>query len=285
MTIEEMRAIKTELGLTNCDISKGAGVPLGTVQKIFGGATTSPRKTTIESLSSFLSERAPDSRGTRVGLGAAVTRSARSSTLSETPFIYSTDQNPGEYPRQGSYTLDDYYRISEDRRIELINGVIYDMASPYASHQIIVQELGQLFSECTGKHPECKTFIAPLDVQLDKDDRTILQPDVIILCDKGKVKKGIIYGAPDIVVEVFSPSTKRKDLILKREKYMSAGCREYWMVDPKREIVIVDNNEKQDIDKVYHFDDKIPIGISDGKCEIDFGRVKKSLEWLPSEDE
>ena len=80
-------------------------------------------------------------------------------------------------------------------------------------------------------------FCLPVDVQLDCDNRTMLQPDVFVTCNKDKLKKRNVYGAPDFVVEILSPSTRRKDMTIKKEKYKKAGVREYWMVDIDNEKI------------------------------------------------
>lgn len=85
----------------------------------------------------------------------------------------------------------------------------------------------------------CRPLIAPMDTQLDCDEKTMVQPDVAILCRNDKIKKWGIYGAPDFVLEVISPSTRRKDYTKKLSKYMTAGVREYWILDPCQQKLIV----------------------------------------------
>ena len=107
-------------------------------------------------------------------------------------------------------------------------------------------------------------MIAPLDVQLDRDDRTMVQPDVLVVCDRSKVVRRCVYGAPDFVVEILSPSTWEKDMYVKLGKYESAGVREYWIVDPKKKRVLVYDFEHTDFPALYTFTDQIPVGIFDG---------------------
>ena len=76
---------------------------------------------------------------------------------------------------------------------------------------------------------------SPVSVQLDEDDRTMLQPDVVVCCDRDKILRSHVYGAPDMVIEILSPSTRKKDMGIKTEKnYITARVREYWMVDPDK---------------------------------------------------
>ncbi|MCC8045493.1 MAG: Uma2 family endonuclease, partial [Clostridiales bacterium] len=103
-----------------------------------------------------------------------------------------------EYARtkvQGKYTLEDYLALPEERCVELIDGVIYDMASPTYIHQDIASRIWRSFADYIDKkHGQCWTFAAPVDVQLDSDDKTIIQPDVMIVCDRSKLRKGRVYG-------------------------------------------------------------------------------------------
>ena len=163
--------------------------------------------------------------------------------------------------------------------MELIDGVFYDMAAPDGVHQDILLILGSMFRDHIRKNKgECKVYVAPRDVQLDPgDDKTIVQPDVLIVCDRRKITDRCIVGAPDFIVEILSPSTREKDLHLKAAKYAASGVREYWIVDPDEEKVFVYDFENELILKQYGFTDKVPVGLSKGKCEIDFGKIRKLL--------
>ncbi len=130
-----------------------------------------------------------------------------------------------------------------------------------------------------GKKKPCKVFESPVDVQLDCDNRTMLQPDVMVICDRKKVELKKIYGAPDFILEVLSNSTRKKDMTLKLMKYMEAGVREYWIIDPKRKILMVHNFMDEDyIPAIYPLDQKVPVAISQGELVIDLTPVKESIE-------
>lgn len=185
---------------------------------------------------------------------------------------------PAYKTEEGLYTLEDYYALSDERRVELIDGVFYDMASPSGPHQIIAGRLFNIIQNFIDKRKgRCRVIISPLDVQLDCDNRTMVQPDVIILCDMAKFKNRCIMGAPDFLAEVLSKGTVKKDSSLKLFKYRSAGVREYWMIDPFKEQVTVYCFEKKAEPDVYDFDSKIKIGIYDGALEIDFSVIKDDL--------
>ena len=264
MDIKRLKDKKKELGFTNQRISEISGVPLGTVQKIFGSTTKEPRRETYLALLRALdpmAEYADQSQGTRVGESVAA---------------YALD---GSVKRQGEYTVDDYYALPDDRRVELIDGVIYDMTSPTIRHQAITGEVYFQLVQCAEEHDlDCFPAISPIDVQLDKDNKTMVQPDVIVICDMSTLRERVVYGAPEFVVEVLSPTTRKKDQFIKLNKYCNAGCREVWIVDPEKSTVWTYDFSRDDWPETYSFDDVVPVAISEGKCAVDFSRVKGKLD-------
>lgn len=183
--------------------------------------------------------------------------------------------------QQGEYTLEDYYAIPDETRVELIDGVIYDMSAPTFAHQQIGFLIClQLHNHISKKKGTCIPGVAPIDVQLDCDDKTMVQPDVIVVCDRDKIINRCVYGAPDFVVEILSPSTAKKDSLLKLRKYKEAGVREYWMVDPDKKKVVGYDWNRSEIPMVYGFEAKVPVGIFGGECEIDFEQIYKEIEFL-----
>ena len=175
---------------------------------------------------------------------------------------------------QKRYTLEDYYALPEERRAELINGVFYDMASPSVMHQMIVRRLVvQISNYIDRKRGKCLLLHSPMDVQLDCDIYTMVQPDIMVVCDRNKNADRCIVGAPDLIIEVLSPSTKSKDTGIKLYKYREAGVREYWIVDSKEERVVVHDFENGKESKVYTAEEEVPVGIYDGKLKIDFKSI------------
>ena len=269
MTIEEMRKKKTEYGLTVEMIAQATGVPLSTVQKIFGGTTSAPRKATLDALTNFFREEtARQSRMDSAASGYPLSRQA--SDIREAAPQYVTSK-----PKK--YTLEDYYALPDERRVELIDGVFYDMSAPTIEHQTILGDMHLLFRECADQHGmPCHVLLSPLDVRLDKDDYTMVQPDLVVFCHDYDIHDRYYEGAPDLLVEILSPSTRSKDLLLKLNKYSNAGVREYWIVDPKYRTVTVHYFDCEEYHPViYPFESRIPVRISDGKCEIDFSRIGK----------
>ena len=142
-----------------------------------------------------------------------------------------------------SYTYADYVNFSFEYMVELIRGKIYKMTpAPSSRHQIVAGNLHYLMrANFTEKN--CQIFIAPLDVILPiysqkKDSpNTVVQPDLCIVCDPKKIHEAGCFGAPDLIIEIISPHTSKKDLTKKYEVYEEAGVREYWIVFPKEEII------------------------------------------------
>lgn len=298
LTVEELKRLKDAGHYSYREISERSGVPLGTVQKVLGGITASPRRDTLEALSNVLLKETMTGAGIisesshAYSVRADKDRADRSDNSSRQGISYRTmldkgtiaggfDDDPVERlldtKRSGEFTVDDYYVISEKYRIELIDGEIYDMAAPDFLHQHIAGLIYyQMMSFRLRNNETCIPAIAPMDVQLDRDDKTMVQPDMIVFCDKKKNLNNKIYGAPDLVLEVLSPSTRYKDRIRKRDKYRAAGCREYWMVDPVSQRVTVLDFEGN-LDGVYTFDQTVPVRISGGRCRIDFRMIKNEL--------
>ncbi|MCD8067897.1 MAG: Uma2 family endonuclease [Lachnospiraceae bacterium] len=185
---------------------------------------------------------------------------------------------------QGEYTVEDYYALPDDQRVELIDGFFFDMEAPGFMHQRAVGEIyRQIANYITDPQGSCLPFVAPVDVRLDCNNRTMVQPDVGIVCDRDKVKRWGIYGAPDFLIEVLSPSTQMKDRLIKKSKYRDAGVREYWMVDLRKRRVLVFVFESV-IDKgepaIYGLGDHIPVRIYGGDLAVDMSAM---LPWAGEE--
>ncbi len=288
MTIDEMKAAKKSLGYSVKDISALSGVPYGTLQKLFDGTTSSPRRDTLLKLDAFFrnaadrsSFHAPPAAGTLREDTAVYTAGEPKGTASlrEGAYAYAADSSQGKV--QGEYTLDDYLALPDERRVELIDGVFYDMSAPTVSHQLIAGEIFRTIANyIRDRKGPCVPAIAPCDVQLDCDDKTILQPDVFITCDRSKFHNARLFGAPDFIIEILSPSSRKKDLFIKLNKYQNAGVREYWAVDLKNKEILVYLFGTEDFLITYHLSDKVPIGIYDGDLEIDFADIMDYISWL-----
>ncbi len=143
------------------------------------------------------------------------------------------------------HTYGDYLGWPEGVRYELIDGIAYAMSpAPTVSHQEVVLEVARQIDEQLGDRPR-RVLISPLDVRLPRGDEadeaidTVVQPDVLVVCDPERIDERGVRGAPDWIIEVLSPASAAHDQVTKRELYERAGVREYWLVHPTDRIVIV----------------------------------------------
>ncbi|MBR1506800.1 MAG: Uma2 family endonuclease [Eubacterium sp.] len=271
MTIKEMINLKKEMGLSYQDIADMSGVPLGTVQKVFTGVTTSPRRSTIEALTGMFEKE-------KKRTGYEYFRHMDFDAVEENAFYGSTAVKIDSYENK---TLEDYLALPEGTRIELIDGTFYDMAAPTFVHQRVGAMIFNVFENFVNANGgPCIPSVAPTDVQLDSDDKTMVQPDVLVVCDRNKIIKARVVGAPDLIVEVLSEGNWFHDTVRKLAKYRNAGVREYWIVVPEEKKVLVYIFAESPDAVTYSFDDKVPVGIWDGKCIVDFHDIYDKISFL-----
>lgn len=285
MTIEELRKKKDELGLTSEMISERSGVPLSTVQKIFAGVTNRPRiETRLRIERVFLKESADRYCFNDIDIDSSYVRESNLAELygnvEKADAAIEMHSMQHIFMPPGNYTIDDYYRESVDKRMELINGYLYDLSAPTSKHQIVVSLIGKVLLDYAEGHDfRCMPYQSPVDVRLNRDNKTMLQPDLFVICENDAVDNGrYIEGAPDLVIEVLSPSTLSRDLTVKRDAYFRTGVREYWVIDPDNNIIDVFDFENFTMFERYTFDDIVPIGISGGELKIDFPRIRAIIE-------
>ena len=265
MTIEEMRSRKKELGFTNETLAKASGVPLGTVQKIFAGVTTSPRAGTIRALTDALCLKTPEYE----------TAESAGKSVREPQTVYAASDSR-------EYTAEEFFSLAEETRAELIDGKIVDMSDPGVVHQEILLEIAVQIRECIKKAgTKCRVLLAPFDVQPNLNEDTVVQPDLMIICDMNNLKKYTYLGAPEFVIEILSANSRSRDTVVKLYKYKEAGVREYWIVDPDNETVMVYAFETEKYPKIYMRNAQVPVYISGGKCSVDFKAVFDEVQDLP----
>lgn len=180
------------------------------------------------------------------------------------------------------YTFADVLEWPDDERAELINGEIFLMApSPSRGHQGISVELTRQFANyLEGK--KCKAYHAPFDVRLfekegdaPEDVDTVVEPDLVVICDPSKLDDRGCKGAPDMVVEILSPSTQRHDRLVKLGLYQRAGVREYWIVNPEDQtvqVMLLDGDGVLQLHEVYDRQGVAKVNVLDG-CFIELSKV------------
>lgn len=182
------------------------------------------------------------------------------------------------------YSYAEYMFLDEDFLCEVLDGEIISMSpSPTPKHQDVVDELTAEFKMfLRGK--ECMAFSSPIDVCLFAEHemkyeeiKDWVQPDLIVVCDRSKIGEKNIIGAPDLVIEVLSPSTTKNDRLIKYKNYEKAGVREYWIVDPYHMSVEVYELNKNSFDRtgIYLKEDNLNVGILEG-FSINLGNIFKN---------
>ena len=160
-----------------------------------------------------------------------------------------------------TYTIDDIYALPEGERAELIEGQIYYLATPSRTHQRLLLSLSRKIADYIDAHQgTCEVDIAPFAVFLNNDDINYVEPDISVICDPSKLDEKGCHGAPDWIIEIVSPTSRQMDYYKKLFKYRTAGAREYWIVDPMKQMIIVYRFERETMDE-YSFKDNIPVGI------------------------
>ena len=179
------------------------------------------------------------------------------------------------------YTFADVLAWPDDERAELIDGEVFLMApAPSRGHQGISVELTRQFANyLEGK--KCKAYHAPFDVRLfekegdaPEDVDTVVEPDLVVICDPSKLDDRGCKGAPDMVVEILSPSTQRHDRLVKLGLYQRAGVREYWIVSPEEQTVQVFLYKDGSLlpHEVYSREGVAKVNVLDG-CFIELSKV------------
>lgn len=179
-------------------------------------------------------------------------------------------------PQERIYTTADIYDLPDGHRAELIDGQIYFMSPPSRRHQKISMELSATIRDYIRSHNgSCEVYSAPFAVFLNEDDRNYVEPDISVICDPEKLTDRGCTGAPDWIIEIVSPSSRRMDYFVKLFKYRSSGVREYWIVDPDKKQIIAYDFINDDMTS-YTFADSVKVGIYEDLV-IDFAEITKDL--------
>lgn len=171
------------------------------------------------------------------------------------------------------YTLDDIYALPEGSRAELIDGMIYNMAPPSRNHQKILNYINtEINLYLRNKNGKCEVYPVPFAVFLNQDQVNYVEPDISVICDNSKLNDRGCNGAPDWIIEIVSPGSRRLDYLVKLFKYRTAGVREYWIADLEKNRIMVYYFEGDLIDE-YTFKDKVKVNIYED-LYVDFSKIE-----------
>lgn len=147
------------------------------------------------------------------------------------------------FPQEQTITIEEFYKMKEntDQILEYIDGIVYMSPSPSTKHQRVSGRLhAQLFNHLNGK--ECEVFHAPFDIELHNEKlekNKVVVPDLLVICNKSGLGDNKYIGVPDLIMEILSPSNQAHDLVVKLKLYMQYGVKEYWIVNPMLNIVLI----------------------------------------------
>lgn len=159
-------------------------------------------------------------------------------------------------------TINDVYSLPDGQRAELIHEKLYAMAPPDRIHQKLVSELHfVLMNHIKSQKGSCEVYPSPFAVFLNADDETYVEPDISVVCDKNKLSDRGCEGAPDFIVEVVSPESRKIDYSTKNALYSDSGVREYWIVDPMKERTTIYRYIENAAPFIVPFDQTIQVGI------------------------
>ncbi len=293
MNIDDLKRRKKVLKLTVAELAYMAELPVSTVSKIMTGETKNPSYTTIERLDKVLLRMEMRSRveAYRAAIEAYVLkhqdedfdekafenlyRAEHGLSNDPIPFAVPADSVNSDYKsslapyNRDLLTVDMFRDFGEDRNCELLNGYLIFNNAPNLRHQEIVQNLGRMIDHfIKNHHGGCRMFNVGVNVRLGDRNDTVLIPDIAVISNPDIIDEYGISGAPDWVIEVVSPSTKKRDYNDKMHKYMSSGVKEYWIVDPEKLRVTTYIEGEPMMAYIYDFEDDIPVYIYDGQLTV-----------------
>jgi len=286
MTREDIIKLKEKRGYSVAQLSQYSGVPEGTIRKIITGESKHPRVATLNALEKVLigdetvfagkSYKYDSQASISFVCEGEVEYNAGSTALNFKP---GQQVSGGTIKKPGEYTVEDYMALPDGDRKELIDGVFYDMATPLFIHQAVAASLFyKIQSFIKENKGDCIAVMAPSAVQLDCDDKTMVEPDIYIICNRDKIKRFGVYGAPDFVLEVLSDSTRNKDLKIKSFKYMNAGVREIWYIDLKTRTLITYYEGDDYLPAIHPLEGTFGLAIYNSKLMIDLAELGDIIE-------
>lgn len=291
MDISELKKRKNKLKLTTHQLSELADAPYSTVSKIMTGETKNPSYVIIDKIDKALSKEEMRARIQKYAEEWKQYVNAHSDEEVDQwefekeyrkkhflndepiPFAVPVEEKDFDYavnlPKGKRVTADILQMFDEKKKTELLDGRLIFNNSPSLEHQNLVMSLGKKIDKfIEDNHGKCRMINVDVDVRLDEDDYTVLIPDLMVICNPEIIRNDGIWGAPDWVIEVTSPSTRQMDYGKKMHKYLLSGVREYWIVDPQKKKVVVYTEGELIVAHLYSFEDEIPVYIYDRKLKV-----------------
>ena len=270
MKADDLKRKKEEAGMTTATLSKLSGVPVGTINKILNGETKSPRYDTLSALEQALDSVRKPSKEVR--------ESGDPYGVEESDVHTTTDSWKLRCNMQADA---DSLKFPYDVGAERMDGEMICPEKPTTGHQVLVSQLilqfGRFIEE-TGKND--LVFPSPFRVYPDSNEKTVLQPDISVVCHRERLGRDGLMGAPDLVMEITSSVTRKRDLGRKMCRYLEAGVREYWVLDSKTRNVLVYCFEQDELPAVYSFKEEIPVSIYEGRLRICMRKAAAVLDEL-----
>lgn len=250
MDINDLRKLKDKENMSYETISELSGIPLETVTKIFSGEIKQPKYMSLLAMEQVIVRK------------------------KKMPFYYDEEeQQPCLIREQVAYNFDarrydveDVKQLCAGAYVEIIDGKFHIMSTPKRMHQFLSMNISaRMFNHIDKNNGKCHVYTAPMGVRLFADDETWVEPDILVVCDRKEIltDQGC-DGAPDLIVEIVSPSNSFHDYVTKLIKYQQAGVREYWIVDPGIERVSVIFFEDTTKNTEYKYDDVIQSYVLEG---------------------
>ena len=164
--------------------------------------------------------------------------------------------------KENTYTSKDYWNLPDGKRAELINGQLYALAAPCFLHQKLSLSLSRKIADYIDRNNgACEVVPAPFAVNLNADDKIYVEPDISVISDKSKIDDRRCNGAPDFIIEIVSPSSRKMDYSTKNTLYSDAGVREYWIVNIEKQHTTIYRYEEDAAPMIVPFQQNITVGI------------------------
>lgn len=264
MDIKNLKMRKKALKLTNQNIADLTDIPVSTINKIFSGATKSPRYDTLLAIEDVIGKKEMESDEiTRYEYGKCM----------DNPMMVKETSNYAFTSRR--YTEKDLDQLPPGSFAELMDGVLYFKGMPSLTHERIICRMTKKINDYIEKHHgSCEVFSSHYamrlrDADAKGDETNVMLPDIMVVCNPDILTEELCDGPADWIVEVVSPYNAKNDYQKKSYHYRKGGIREYWIVDPQKRIVTVFDYESEQMTQqegitIYSFEEQIPVRIYPG---------------------